>query len=279
MKAILQAADLDRIAALAHKAAGIVITEEKSAMIQARLSPRLRATGTRAFGEYIDFVISEDGHDERGPFIRALTTNLTRFYREPHHFEDFREKLLPSVLPKLRSGGKVRIWSSACSTGEEPYSIAFDILRTIPDASSYDIRVLATDIDSDVVAKAKQGRYAERIVKNVPDDVREQFFAMSAQGDGNDYEVVKAAKDLISFRELNLLQQWPIKGPFDTIFCRNVMIYFNRDTQEMLLERFAGLVNNNARLYLGHSERVTGGAQKRFENIGMTTYVASGKAI
>lgn len=275
VKAVLQAADLDRIASLAHQAAGIVITEEKSAMVQARLSPRLRATGTQAFNEYIDFVISDDGREERGPFIRALTTNLTRFYREPHHFTDFRDNLLPSVLPKLKSGGKVRIWSSACSTGEEPYSIAFDIIRTIPEAASYDIRILATDIDSDVVAKAKQGRYADRIVKNVPDDMREQFFTAANQGGKQDYEVVKAARDLISFRELNLLHNWPIKGPFDAIFCRNVMIYFNRDTQEMLLERFAGLVNDKARLYLGHSERVTGKAQQRFENIGMTTYVAS----
>ncbi|MEO1490645.1 MAG: protein-glutamate O-methyltransferase [Pseudomonadota bacterium] len=274
MKAVLHTVDLDRIAALVHEAAGIVITEEKSAMVQARLSPRLRATGTKAFGEYIDFVTSDAGRDERGPFIRALTTNLTRFYREPHHFTDFREKLLPSLLPRLKKGGKVRIWSSACSTGEEPYSIAFDILRTIPDAAKYDIRVLATDIDSDVVAQAKQGRYAERIVKNVPDDLRNSFFTAAGAGAAREHCVVQAAKDLITFRELNLLHPWPVKGPFDAIFCRNVMIYFNRDTQEMLLERFAALVNDHARLYLGHSERVTGKAQARFENTGMTTYIA-----
>ena len=274
MKVLLQKADLTRIASLAHEAAGIVITEEKSAMVQARLSPRLRATGRKAFGDYIDFVISDKGRDERGPFIRALTTNLTRFYREPHHFTDFREKLLPSLLPRLKQGGRVRIWSAACSTGEEPYSIAFDILRTIPDARSYDIRVLATDIDTDVIAKAKTGIYSERIVKHVPDDVREEFFTPAPGRGGEAFCVADAAMELITFRELNLLQHWPIKGPFDAIFCRNVMIYFDRETQEMLLARFAALVNENARLYLGHSERVTGTAQRRFDNTGLTTYVA-----
>jgi len=246
-------------------------------MVQARLSPRLKATKTRAFDEYIDFVMSDNGREERGPFIRALTTNLTRFYREPHHFKDFRENLLPSVLPKLMAGAKVRIWSSACSTGEEPYSIAFDILSVIPDAKSYDIRILATDIDTDVVAKARAGIYPERIVKNVPDDVRAAYFEKKMVAGSEEYHVIKAVKELITFRELNLLHPWPMRGTFDTIFCRNVMIYFNRDTQEMILERFARMTTDNARLYLGHSERVTGSAQARFENIGMTTYAAQPK--
>jgi chemotaxis protein methyltransferase CheR len=266
--------DIVRIAELALDAAGIVLTDDKSAMIQSRLTPRLLATQARSFKEYLDLIQSDSGRDERDSFLRALTTNLTRFYREPHHFVDFRENFLPSILPSLRQGGRLRVWSSACSTGEEPYSIAFEVLKAFgQEIANLDVRILATDIDRDVVAKASAGVYAEHILRHLPEETRSRFFIAEQSGSDRSFRVAEAPRDLIRFRELNLLKPWPMQGRFDAIFCRNVMIYFTRETQEVLLERFAAVSKPNARLYIGHSERVTGPAQSVFRNIGMTTYM------
>lgn len=270
----LASREIDRISVLAYEMAGIMLNQEKSAMIKARLEPRLRASRKKSFYEYLNFIESDGGLEERGCFLRALTTNLTKFYREPHHFVDFRENILPSILPRLRSGSRFRIWSSACSTGEEAYSIAFEILDAYGDeALDLDIRILATDINVDVIAKASTACYGTYAVRNLPPRTLKQFFTEVNQKSCIEFRVIEDARSLIRFRELNLLKTWPMSGKFDVIFCRNVLIYFSKTHQEELVYRFANVTKTNARLYLGHSERITGAAKKQFDNIGMTSYV------
>ena len=270
----LSRATLMRIADLVHGEAGIVINDEKASLVQSRLLRRLRATGIGSFESYLRLVCSERGADERRNMLRALTTNVTRFYREPHHLENLRQHVLPAAATRLRSGGRLRIWSAACSTGEEPYSIAMEVCAHFSDAERLDVKILATDIDSDVLARAaRTGTYSGRAVSTLPQD-RLRFFPDGAATEHEgDFRIAENVRRLVSFRPLNLLKEWPFRGPFDAIFCRNVMIYFDRDTQASLIERFAGVSVPGTRLYIGHSERMVGPAQPRFRSCGTTSYV------
>jgi chemotaxis protein methyltransferase CheR len=216
-------------------------------------------------------VATSDGIDERKRMLAALTTNVTRFFREPHHFEHLKTKVLPPLLESARAGGRVRLWSAACSTGQEPYSMALTLLSLMPDAARYDIRILATDIDPNVVAEARAGAYSDDAVSQVPGAMRSAWFTSQPSGSGKVWQVKPAVQDLITFRELNLIGDWPMKGKFHVIFCRNVVIYFEEQTQVKVWNRFKNLMLPDARLYIGHSERVTGTGDA-FETDGLTTY-------
>lgn len=262
-------AEFREIAALVHGEAGIVLTEGKVNLVYSRLAKRLRAIGLRSFRDYCDLLRSRGGVGERQAMISAMTTNVTRFFREPHHFEFLRSDVLPSLIARARSGGRVRIWSAGCSSGEEPYSIALTLLAMMPDALSHDILILATDIDPEMITLARSALYSPSQVSGIPDDLR--GIALEKGKGGSDLRISECARALIRFNELNLLGSWPMKGKFDLIFCRNVVIYFDEETQDEIWRRFAGMMPDGAYLCIGHSERI-GTERQPFDLVSQTVY-------
>lgn len=241
--------DFQRIRDLAQARAGIFLSPKKRDMVYSRIARRLRALGMMTFEQYLEHL--EDHTDEAQDFINALTTNLTAFFREPHHFELLSEQML-QLAEKRR--GPIKIWSSACSTGEEAYSLAITAIETFGSWTP-PVRILATDVDTNVLAQAKSGVYASDRISKLDNERVNNFFV---KGKGNHLGMVKVRsqlQDLIHFNSLNLLApSWPIKGPFDAIFCRNVMIYFDKPTQYKVLSRFHPMLLNDGLLYAGHSE-------------------------
>ena len=268
--------DFQRIAAILHGEAGIVLSGNKATLVYSRLTKRLRALGLTSFRDYCGLVAGGEGLGERQTMLAALTTNVTRFFREPHHFEHLKTRVLPPLIEAARSGGRVRIWSAACSSGQEPYSVAMTILALAPDATSLDIKILATDIDPNMVAEGRAGVYAENLAQAAPAELRKRWFSPASSGAG--VRIADEARALVAFRELNLIADWPMRGPFDAIFCRNVVIYFGEDTQAQLWGRFAPMLAPGGVLYIGHSERVAGPAAGRFVPDGITTYRLAGGA-
>jgi len=262
--------DFRKIAQILHSYAGIALADGKAALVYSRLAKRLRSLGLRSFREYCALIEGVEGVDERQTMMAALTTNVTRYFREPHHFDHLRDVVLPPLVERARKGGRVRLWSAACSNGQEPYSMAITVLAALPEAANLDVKILATDIDPNMVAEGRAGIYREEAVAPVPLDLRRRWFK-KAQSEGS-WEVADELRALVSFRELNLIGDWPMKGKFDAIFCRNVVIYFDEPTQERIWSRFAPMLEPRGTLYIGHSERVTGAATSVFETTGLTTY-------
>lgn len=262
--------DFREIASMLYADAGIFLQESKATLVYSRLIKRLRKLNLESFQDYCQLVGSPSGAAERLEMLSALTTNVTRFFREPHHFDHLRNHVLPPLLDAARRKGRVRIWSAACSTGQEPYSIALTLLGLDPNAAGLDIKILATDIDPRVVAEARRGVYSEATLADIPQDLRKRYFT-PAEGRG-EWEVAEDMRRLISFRTLNLNAEWPMQGRFGIIFCRNVVIYFDEPTQQTVWSRFAAKLEPNGWLYIGHSERVTGPATARFASEGVTAY-------
>ena len=267
--------DFRQIAELLYEQAGITLSESKGTLVYSRLAKRLRALGLQTFSEYCALVASADGGDERATMLNALTTNVTRFFREPHHFDHLRDQVLAPMIPAIKAGKRVRIWSAACSSGQEPYSIALTILSLLPEAPNLDVKILASDIDSLVVAQGREGVYSEDLVEPIPSQFRDKWMHRDPEQRGM-WRMGEAAKSLVAFRELNLIGAWPMKGPFDAIFCRNVVIYFDEPTQERVWSRFATLLPTGARLYIGHSERIGPISTPLFNNDGLTVYSRTG---
>lgn len=254
----------NRIARLAEGLAGIILKEHKQQMINARLSRRIRALKMSSFEEYLSLLEGPKANTEVENFINSVTTNLTSFFREKHHFEHFSTQLLE---PLAKSGTKrIRVWSAGCSTGEEPYTIAMTALNAKCWQSSWDFKILATDLDTNVLAHGKAGHYRADKAEAIPSEMRRWT---TRGGDGID--IRQDCKKLITFRQLNLLEQWPMRGPFDAIFCRNVMIYFDADTKANLVQRYANLLAPHGVLYLGHSESLLG-THPLLTREGQTTY-------
>ncbi len=259
--------DFESIAGHAQRLFGLHLPAGKRDLVYARLIKRLRALGLRDFQSYCKLLDSGD-EEEQQRMLSALTTNVTHFFREAHHFETLRSIVLPPLLDAARRGERVRVWSAGCSSGQEPYSIALTILEIMPEAPRFDIRILATDVDRDILARAEAGTYGAEDVDSVDQPVFGRYFPKTGAS-------VVAAPDLrklITFAELNLMGDWPMRGVFDVIFCRNVAIYFDKPTQQRLWERFAQHMRINGHLFIGHSERVTGPAEPLFKGVGVTTY-------
>lgn len=271
--AVLAPREFQAIAALLHRETGIHLPEVKRAMVEGRLAKRLRLLGLPDFAAYLAFVEESGGADERRRMISALTTNVTRFNRESHHFEALRRVILPALAPAVRKGGRLRLWSAACSSGEEPYSIILAILATLPEASQLDVRVLATDINADMVARGEAGVFPEAALADVESVERSRWFERVDGG----WRASPEMTGLITFRVLNLIGEWPMRGHFDGIFCRNVAIYFDASTQERLWERLAALIPPGGHLFIGHSERLTGPAARMFRSVGTTMYQRLGE--
>jgi chemotaxis protein methyltransferase CheR len=267
---VLTDAEFSRICQIVREQSGIALTDAKRQMVYGRLVRRLRALRLANFAEYVQLL--EAGEPvELQEFTNAITTNLTSFFREMHHFEYLGEQLLPEIAERVRAAGRLRIWSSACSTGEEPYSIAMVLRERQALLGRADVRILATDLDSSVLATAAAGVYpAERVQQMAPKRLAGFFKAGSGASAGS-VRVSPSLQQLIAFKQLNLMHEWPMRGPFDAIFCRNVVIYFDIETKRALFERMARLQPAGAILFLGHSESLYR-ISERYELIGRTIY-------
>ena len=266
----LEQSEFSTIAAMLYKEAGITLGPAKRDLVQGRLARRLRALGCADFAAYIALVQGSDGFAERRQMINALTTNLTGFFREQHHFDFLGDEILPQ-LSRLREGAKrrLRIWSAGCSSGEEPYSIAMTVHSRLPDIDRWDAKILATDIDTDMVASGQAGNYDASRAERVSKEMRLRYMTQ-ARGTET-LHISDHLRSIISFRYLNLLEPWPMSGPFDIIFCRNVVIYFDKPTQRRLFDRFADLLIPGGWLFIGHSESLFHVCD-RFEHLGRTIY-------
>ncbi|GGB27594.1 CheR family methyltransferase [Allosediminivita pacifica] len=262
-------AEFRQLAALARSEFGLSLAESKKPLVFSRLSKRLKARNVDGFSAYLK-LLTQPGEDaEKLELISALTTNVTSFFRESHHFHTLREELMPELSKTARAGGRVRLWSSACSSGQEAYSIAMTVLDCLPEASKLNVRILATDIDPAIVRRAREGRYHADELAGIPEGFRRKWTRASGP---DHFEMIEEAKDLITFGELNLISPWPFHGPFDAIFCRNVAIYFDQETQQGLWKALTEKLRQEGILFIGHSERVSGPAAGILSTAGVTSY-------
>lgn len=266
--------ELDRIASVLREIAGIELPSEKASLVQARLSKRLRHLGLTSYSGYCDLLESAAGRDEKAELLSALTTNVTKFFRENHHFKYIEKNLMEGLAKDAARGRPIRIWSAACSTGEEPYSIAITLLRSLPNAANLNIRIYGTDIDPKVVQHATEGVY--RIYPDGPvssEDLRDYFIPQ--KGEKDLYAVKPEVKKMVTFSTLNLHGDWPSRGDYDIIFCRNVVIYFNKEREKRIWQKFSKILRPGGHLFIGHSERVPADAGCALALTGVTTYVST----
>lgn len=260
--------DFDRIRRFIHQRAGIALNPSKKDMVYGRLVRRIRALQLPSFTAYLERLFSERGNEELEHFVNALTTNLTYFFREEHHF--------PILADHLRSrSGEVSIWCCAASTGEEPYSLAMTALETASSGARLNVNIVATDLDTNVLRVGAEGIYGAEAINKLPAGMANRYFD---RVDDQRWRAKPALRQMIRFQQLNLVDtQWSVRGPFDAIFCRNVMIYFDRDTQLAVLRRFAPLLKPDGLLFVGHSENFYH-ATDLFRLRGKTVYERVSKA-
>lgn len=244
--------DFQALRALVKSLTGIHLTEQKRELVYGRLTRRLRALRLRSFADYRD-LLGRDAQ-ELTELCNAITTNLTSFFREPHHFQYLRDQWLAPLMADARSKRRVRIWSAACSSGEEPYSIAMTLLESLPHPERWDVRILATDLDSEVLERARRGVYPAERLTGLSAERQARFFHETQDGRPGSRQINPDVAALITFKQLNLMQSLPMKGPLDVVFCRNVVIYFDKDTQRDLFARISQLQRPGDLLFLGHSE-------------------------
>lgn len=258
--------------------AGIVIGDHKRELVYSRLARRLRRLGLSDFETYLARFDGPAGAEERDHLINALTTNHTHFFRESHHFDHVRDVAVKHWQERAAKTGdrKIRIWSAGCSSGEEPYSLAMTLADALGRSAGWDWKILATDIDTNVLDDARRGEYPKGAVRDVPKRLQSAYLKNSAP-DGSMVRVQESAKSHLVFNRLNLHGAWPMKGQFDLIFCRNVTIYFDGPTKNKLVKRFAENLKPDGWLYLGHSESVLGGTAG-LQPVGRTIYSCNGKA-
>ena len=263
--------DFAFIRQLAKERTGIELGDHKKEMIYSRIVRRIRALQMTSFRQYCAY-LEENTEDELTPFMNAITTNLTSFFREPHHFEFLTKTVLPELKRKNAAAKRIRIWSAGCSTGEEPYSIAITLQQALG-SERWDARILATDLDTNVVNHGRNGIYVQDRVAGMDQELLKKYFQVqrSNRREDDKFRVKDSVRELIKFNQLNLLETWPMKGPFDVIFCRNVVIYFSKETQRALFDRYAEILAPNGYLFIGHSESLHG-VSKRFEPLGRTIY-------
>ncbi len=245
----LAPAHFREISRTVYEVAGIQLREGKEGLVRSRLAKRIRQLGLPGFESYLERVRGDASGRELAQMVDLLTTNKTSFYRESAHFDFLRERLLPSLGP-----GPVRIWSAGCSSGEEPYTLAMVVRDVWPGSERRDVKILATDISRRVLATAEVGEYPDSITSDVPADLLRRHWTREP-GDG--WRAGESLRSLITFAPLNLMGAWPMKGPFQAIFCRNVMIYFDKATQQTLVNRYYDLLAPGGHLFVGHSESLS----------------------
>ncbi len=258
----------EKVASIAMHDAGLAIPKSKKALVQSRIARRLRTLGLDAVGEYIAMLDDVAHSAERKELISILTTNVSSFYRERHHIDHLTGSVFADLKAKLSSGDTVRIWSAGCSSGQEPYTIAIELLKHFSSAEIENTLILATDIDPMILAKARRAQYPLSEMDPISETDQKDFF----QRDGDAFVANNRLKSLVRFRELNLHADWPMQKTFDAIFCRNVLIYFDDAHQKALWPRFHKSLKSKGQLYLGHSERIHPVETSGFESIGATIY-------
>ena len=249
-----------------HSHCGIYMRSGKEGLVRARLAKRLRKLALHDFTSYLAFVERDVTRAEFREMVDALTTNKTNFFREPAHFDFVRVNVVPAL------GRSARIWSAGCATGEEPYSLAMVLNETCTTTTLNGTRILATDINQRVLQKAAQGEYNSEAMADVPAELRRRYWTESSGNSGTSHCAQTSIRRLVNFARLNLMDAWPMHGPFDAIFCRNVMIYFDKDTQQQLVDRFWALLKPGGHLFVGHSESLTG-TSHQFEYVQPAVYV------
>lgn len=257
---------------LIHRTSGIYLSEQKKKLVIARLSKRLRALELDSFTDYYRYIMEDPaGATEVNNLINRITTNKTDFFRERHHFDFLRDEIFPALIRAAESGvgpRRLRIWSAGCSTGEEPYSIAITTAEAFKSLRGWDIKILATDLDTEVLHKAAAGSYPTQSVAPVAPEYLARYFIRS----GSTYTVSPTLKSMIAFRKLNFMDQsFPMKHPFDIIFCRNVIIYFDQATKASLLNKFHHHLKDHGYIFIGHSESLMN-MKDRFKYIKNTIY-------
>lgn len=262
--------DFNKVRNLVKNHTGISLSDAKKDMVYSRLTRRLRKLGIKRFADYCKLV--EGGDDEELiQFTNAITTNLTSFFREDHHFKYLENTLIPSIIKSNQDERKIRIWSAGCSTGEEPYSLAITLKESVPRPDTWDIKILATDLDSNVLTTASNGIYTSDRINGLSNSRKSRWFLKGKGENSGTVRVRPELQEIISFKQLNLLNEWPHKGPFDFLFCRNVVIYFDKDTQKVLFDRYANILKPDAHLFIGHSESLFK-VSDRFKLLGQTIY-------
>lgn len=260
--------DFNFISAFVFERCGIVLGANKRQLVYGRLLRRLRELGLGSFSEYVARLRAQPD-DELDPLASAISTNVTSFFRENHHFEFLAQEMLPALAGDAKP--RIRIWSAGCSSGEEPYSIAMVVAEVLGNRAQSIARVLATDLSVRALGVAKQGTYPLDRLQGISEQRRKRWFLSGRGGNDGQAMIVQEVRDLVQFKQLNLLHDWPIKGPLDAIFCRNVVIYFDNPTKQRLFARYAQLLAPGGYLFLGHSESLHG-MSDAFDLVGRTIY-------
>lgn len=260
-----------KIAAYVYEHARINLTDKKRELVRSRLGKVIRTRGFGSYHEFYDYMISDRTGEALREVLNAVSTNLTSFFRESKHFDFLAAELLPQLIKECREGRRKRIrgWSAGCSSGEEVYTIGITLLECLHAPEALDIKLLASDIDTNMVAHGARGVYEAERLETVPGEIVKRYFAPADEP--GSFAVKPALKRLVAFRYLNLMDPWPFKGKFDFIFCRNVMIYFDKETQQNLINRYYNALENGGHLFIGHSEGLTG-IQHNFKYVQPTIY-------
>ena len=260
--------DFNFLRKLSNEHSGIIVTDDKFNMFYSRLSKRIRMLGLESFKEYCRY-LEQNPDKEFTEFINSVTTNLTAFFRENHHFEYLKNTLIPEIIKKNHASKTITLWSAGCSTGEEPYSLAMTLLENVP--ASWTIKILATDLDTNVLKTSAAGIYTADRIGGLSEERLKRWFKNGVGANANKVKVKSTVQQLIRFRQLNLMREWPMKGKFDFIFCRNVLIYFDRETKETLARRYASFLDIGGHLFIGHSESLHQ-LSTEFDLVGNTIY-------
>lgn len=249
--------EFEQVSELVYDHCGINLHDGKKELVRSRLAKLLRLKQMGSYSEYLGYVVNDTSGAAFSELIDAISTNLTSFFRESDHFEYLRNRYLPELIEK-HGTQRIRCWSAGCSSGEEPYSIAITLLDAIPGAERLDIKILATDISTRILKSAQQGIYDPDRVAPVAPPLKNRYLLCRKQNGRSVYEVSHLLRERIVFKYLNLMNEFPFSGPFNFIFCRNVMIYFDKPTQQRLIERFWKVLSPGGLLFTGHSESLTG---------------------
>ena len=249
----LEKGQFEKISQLLYHLTGINLHPGKQELVKTRLTKRLRALGLKSFDAYMKYLKPDNPEGELVAMIEAMTTNKTSFFRESHHFEYLCRQIVPAL-----SNRKIRIWSAGCSSGEEPYSAAILLSEAIQELPLWDVSILATDLSTRMLARARKGVYESNRLEDVPSPLKSKYFKRIGTTPVRHYQVIEPLRRYVHFARLNLMDEWPMRGPFDVIFCRNVMIYFDKPAQERLVNRFWKLLKPGGHLFVGHSESLAG---------------------
>lgn len=272
-KLVLTDQQFQEISKMVYDHCKINLHDGKKELVRARLAKRLRIGGFATYPEYMRHVLSDETGGEFSILIDSLSTNLTSFFRENQHFEFLRKTLLPQLLARKQKerSFKIRCWSAGCSSGEEPYSLAITLLDETSGKGSWDVKILASDISTTVLDRARQGVYPQERIEPVSAAQRSRYLTKRRIKGEEVYEVNSPLRDAVVFKHVNLMEEWPIRVPLDFIFCRNVMIYFDKPTQERLVNRYWDQLDVGGALFTGHSESLTG-VKHKFKYVQPTIY-------